>query len=72
MSKDIRKILGLDEKKKPLFGQSRSHAMNASKKTFKTNLQKRTVTIKGKQYKVKLTVSEIKWLDKKGISLSKL
>ena len=71
MAKDIRKILGLGAKKKPLFGQSRSHAMNASKKIFKTNLQKRTVTIDGKQYKVKLTTSELRLLDKKGISLSK-
>jgi len=45
--------------------------MNASKKIFKTNLQKRTVTIDGKQYKVKLTASELRLLDKKGISLSK-
>tara|TARA_B100000029_G_scaffold452478_1_gene477712 strand:- start:2843 stop:3058 length:216 start_codon:yes stop_codon:yes gene_type:complete len=71
MAKDIRKLLGLGAKKSPLFGQSRSHALNATKKVFKTNLQKRTVIIEGKKYKIKLTASEIRTLDKKGISLSK-
>ena len=37
MPKDIRKLLGLGAKKSPMFGQSRSHALNASKKVFKTN-----------------------------------
>ena len=71
MPKDIRKLLGLGAKKSPMFVQSRSHALNASKKVFKTNLQKRTVTIEGKKYKIKLTASEIRSLDKKGISLSR-
>ena len=29
--------------KKPLFGNSRSHALNATKKKQKPNLQKRTI-----------------------------
>ncbi len=42
--------------KKPLFGNQRSHALNATKKQQKPNLQK--VTIDGK--KVKLSAREIK------------
>ncbi len=35
---------------KPLFGNRRSHALNATKHAFKPNLQ--TITINGKKYKV--------------------
>ena len=35
---------------KPLFGNRRSHALNATKHTFKPNLQ--TITINGKKYRV--------------------
>ena len=35
---------------KPLFGNRRSHALNATKHAFKPNLQ--TVTINGKKYRV--------------------
>ena len=34
---------------KPLFGNRRSHALNATKHAFKPNLQ--TVTINGKKYR---------------------
>ena len=61
--------LGLKPKATPQFGQSRSHAMNASKKMFKPNIQNKTVIIDGKKYKVKLTTREIRTLDKKGINL---
>jgi len=43
-------------KKKPLFGNQRSHALNITKKAQKPNLQ--TTTIDGK--KVKLTAREMK------------
>ena len=43
-------------KKKPLFGNQRSHALNITKKAQKPNLQK--TTIDGK--KVKLSAREIK------------
>ncbi len=36
--------------KKPLFGNTRSHALNATKKKQKVNLQK--VTIEGKKVRV--------------------
>ena len=35
---------------KPLFGNRRSHALNATKHTLKPNLQ--TITINGKKYRV--------------------
>ena len=40
---NIREKLGLPSKAKPQFGQSRSHAMNASKKKYKPNIQNRTI-----------------------------
>ena len=46
---------------KPLFGNRRSHALNATKHAFKPNLQ--TVTIIGKKYKV--TARELRTLNKK-------
>ena len=47
--------------KKPLFGNRRSHALNATKHAFKPNLQ--TVTIDGKKYRV--TARELRTLNKK-------
>ena len=47
--------------KKPLFGNRRSHALNATKHTFGLNLQ--TITINGKKYKV--TARELRTLNKK-------
>ncbi len=46
--------------KKPLYGNRRSHALNATRHAFKTNLQ--TITINGK--KVRMTAREIKSLNK--------
>ena len=66
---NIREKLGLKSKATPQFGQSRSHAMNATKKMFKPNVQNKTVIIDGKKHKVKLTTREIRTLDKKGINL---
>lgn len=66
---NIREKLGLSPKATPQFGQSRSHANNASKKMFKPNVQNKTVIFDGKKYKVKLTTSEIRTLDKKGFNL---
>ncbi|MBO83238.1 MAG: 50S ribosomal protein L28 [Actinobacteria bacterium] len=66
---NIREKLGLPSKAKPQFGQSRSHAMNASKKKYKPNIQNRTILFEGKMHKVKLTTREIRTLDKKGINI---
>jgi ribosomal protein L28 len=69
MSIDPRKYLGLGPLKKPLFGHNRSHALNATQKISKPNVQKRKITIDEKEYTVKLTAREIRTLDKKGIAL---
>lgn len=45
---------------KPLFGNRRSHALNATRHAFKPNLQ--TVTINGKKYRV--TARELKTIKK--------
>lgn len=47
-------------KAKPLFGNRRSHALNATKHAFKPNVQK--VTINGKKYNV--TAHELKTIKK--------
>ncbi len=47
--------------RKPLSGNRRSHALNATKHQYKLNLQ--TVTIDGK--KVKMSAREIRTLNKK-------
>ena len=69
MSVDPRKYLGLGPLKKPLFGHNRSHALNATQKISKPNVQKRKITIGEKVYTVKLTARELRTLDKKGIAL---
>ncbi|MBI62567.1 MAG: 50S ribosomal protein L28 [Chloroflexi bacterium] len=69
MAINPRKHLGLGPLKKPLFGHNRSHALNATQKISKPNIQKRKITINDKVYVVKLTVREIRTLDKKGVSL---
>lgn len=45
---------------KPLSGNRRSHALNATKRQYKLNLQK--ITINGKQ--VRMTAREIRSLNK--------
>lgn len=47
--------------KKPLSGNRRSHALNATKHQYKLNLQ--TITINGK--KIKMSAREIRALNKK-------
>jgi ribosomal protein L28 len=53
-----------------MFGHNRSHALNATQKISKPNLQNKWVVIDGQRYRVKLTAREMRTLDKKGISLS--
>ena len=69
MAINPRKHLGLGPLKKPLFGHNRSHALNATQKISKPNIQKRKITINDKVYVVKITAREIRTLDKKGVSL---
>ena len=68
-SNKIREKLGLGPLKKPLFGNNRSHALNATRKISKPNLQNKWVMVDGQRYRIKLTAREMRTLDKKGISL---
>ncbi len=65
----IRLILGLGPRPKPMFGHNRSHALNATRKISKPNLQNKWVVIDGQRHRIKLTAREIRTLDKRGVSL---
>ncbi|CAL4042066.1 50S ribosomal protein L28 [Buchnera aphidicola (Phyllaphis fagi)] len=55
--------------KKPMFGNNRSHAMNATKKKFSPNLQYHRFWIPSKKKFIRLRVSiqGMRIIDKKGI-----
>ncbi len=46
------------------FGQSRSHALNASKRTWKPNLQRRRMLIDGKMQTVMVSAKYLKTMAK--------
>ncbi len=46
------------------FGQSRSHALNASKRTWKPNLQRRRMMIDGRMQTVMVSVHALRTLIK--------
>lgn len=49
-------------------GNNRSHANNATKRTFKVNIQKKTYTLpSGKKATVSISAKGIRILDKKGL-----
>lgn len=56
-------------KKKPMFGNNRSHALNASKKKFFPNLQYRKLWIPKEKKFIKIRISNkgLRIIDKKGI-----
>ena len=56
-SDQIRAKLGLGPRPKPMFGHNRSHALNATRKMSKPNIQIRWVELDGEKVKVKLTAS---------------
>ena len=68
-SDQIRAKLGLGPPPKPMFGNNRSHALNATRKISKPNLQNKWVVLDGQRYRIKLTAREIRTLDKRGVSL---
>jgi len=57
--------------KKPMIGNKRSHAMNATKRRFLTNIKYHRFWIPSKRkfVKLKLTTQGIRNIDKKGIEL---
>jgi large subunit ribosomal protein L28 len=46
------------------FGQSRSHALNATKRTWKPNLQRRRIMIDGKMQTVMVSTKALRTLAK--------
>ena len=50
--------------RKPLFGNSRSHALNATRRKWNVNLQKATVIIDGKPTKVRVSARQLRTLRK--------
>ena len=54
-------------KKGPLFGNKRSHALNATRRRWNLNLQKVTIEENGKKKVIKVSVKTMKTLKKKGI-----
>lgn len=50
--------------KGPMSGNSRSHALNATKRKWNVNLQKATILVNGKPKKVKISVRELRTLRK--------
>lgn len=50
--------------KGPMSGNSRSHALNATKRKWNVNLQKATILVSGKPKKVKISARELRTLRK--------
>ena len=53
--------------KKPISGNKRSHAMNASKRRWEPNLQSIKVEINGQVKKIKISTRGLKTLKRKGM-----
>lgn len=55
--------------KKPMFGQARSKALNATKRKFKLNLQSKRIFVPElkRHVRVRLTAHELKTVDKIGL-----
>lgn len=50
--------------KGPMSGNTRSHALNATKRKWNVNLQKATILVNGKPKKVKISARELRSLRK--------
>ena len=50
--------------KGPMSGNTRSHALNASRRKWNVNLQKATILVNGKPKKVKISARELRTLRK--------
>jgi large subunit ribosomal protein L28 len=58
--------LSIDKKGKQ-YGHNVSHAKNRTKKTWKPNLQVKTLVIDGKKVKVKISTSALRSLKKNNV-----
>ena len=52
--------------KGPMSGNTRSHALNATRRKWNVNLQKATILVDGKPTKVKISARELRTLRKAG------
>ena len=50
----------------PMSGNTRSHALNSSRRRWNVNLQKATILVYGKPTKVKISARELRTLRKAG------
>ena len=50
----------------PMSGNTRSHALNSSRRRWNVNLQKATILVDGKPTKVKISARELRTLRKAG------
>ena len=50
----------------PLSGNTRSHALNSSRREWNVNLQKATILVDGKPTKVRISAKELSTLRKAG------
>ncbi len=50
----------------PLSGNTRSHALNSSRRKWNVNLQKATILVDGKPTKVRISAKELRTLRKAG------
>ncbi len=53
--------------RKPLYGNKRSKALNATRRRWDVNLQNITIEVNGQKKQVKLSAKEIRTLKNKGI-----
>ena len=52
--------------KGPMFGNRRSHAMNATRRQFKPNISKRNLILNGREERVNICTRCIRTLEKHG------
>ena len=55
-----------NNKRKPLFGNKRSHSLRSSRRKWNTNLQSATIMVDGKPKKVRISARELKALKAQG------
>jgi len=56
--------------KRAISGNNVSFSMRHTKRTFKPNLQKKTLVVNGKKVRLTVAASTIRALKKKGVTLS--
>lgn len=63
MSNDKKAV---NTKRKPLFGNKRSHSLRSSRRRWNVNVQTATIMVDGKPTKVRISARELKTLKAQG------